>query len=849
MAYTPGWRPDQQFRVAREASNQGHLDGPLPLISSGGGPPIAQRDWPNPSLGRRTEAFRVARSASFTGESDTLLPDLFGQDAAGGSQVWTLPPAYLDKRNQPRYIAIRSNSSGESTAILPQFLNQDQMLGAPGQVQNYQLQQALPPRAATRPLENQGYVDGTEYWLLAPTSPPLPTGAQSFDLPVTLGPRLGQYRIARSAANEGQYDTILPNLVGQDSLTVGDQYTELAPRAALRAQTDTYSVYDASEFWMLADSVNVGQQSFDLPPRAALRARDYSFTQATPLNLLIPVGAQITDLVPRAASRARDYSVAAAFPLVLVGQDAFNPGAQLSGNAPAGARRAQSLVEPGVNNTVVVNSAPPTIPAGLSTALSELAPRGPLRARDYSLAAGFTLELIGQDALPVGDQLSGNAPAAALRSRDYTWAQPVALNLLGQDAFAPGEQAYDLAPRAASRAREYTWLQSLPLNLNGQDSLTVGVQFSGPAPAGARRASTLSDPGVNLTLIVSQAPPVIPYGLSTDLTVLPPRTAARAREYSIAASFPLELIGQDAYAPGDQLSGNVPSGPRRASTLSDPGQNQLPILTTVSPVGNSAVDQIPRGYLRARDYSIAEAFTLELIGQDALPVGDQLSGNTPAGARRASTLGDPGQNQALYLAAAAAAVFPVGSQSVDLAPRGPARAKEYGQASSFPLELNGKDQIYSASGEVPSYDWPNPRGPLRARDYSWYQSFPLYIFQQLPPGQSTADSEPTPRAPQRARDYSWLANLPQHLIGQDTLYGQPGEVLAYDWQLPTPRATRMRDYSWVQTAPAGSGVPPRDLFYIVSPPQAKWVFSELTEAKWRTFGLPPGKWHAANPSQ
>lgn len=412
-----------------------------------------------------------------------------------------------------------------------------------------------------------------------------------------------------------------------------------------------------------------------------------------------------------------------------------------------------------------------SLPIGAQS--TDLPPRAVARSRDYSIGVAFPIELLGQDAVNPGAQSVELPPRAAARARDYSVTAAFPLELIGQDAMTVGRQSTDtLPPRAPLRARDYSITVAFPPELIGQDNLPPGRQLTGPAPAGPLRASTLSETGVNLTVELTAAPPVFPCGQSTASSDLPPRAAARARDYSIAASFPLELIGQD------QLFGAA-------------------------------------GQTRAFDWP--------------LPV---------RGALRSFAVYDPGQNETLYLLQGGAAVLPVGQQSAELPQRGPARAREYGQATSGTGYI-GQDRIYGAPGEAPSYDWPNPRAAQRARDYTWLQSLPLYVYQQLPPGQSTGASELPSRGPRRLPDYTFTASVRLQLIGQDVMYGRPGEVPTYDWQLPTPRAPRMRDYSWMQTFARGTGVQPRDLAYTVGLPQSRWTTGPV-QGRWVVGTVAPG---------
>lgn len=340
------------------------------------------------------------------------------------------------------------------------------------------------------------------------------------------------------------------------------------------------------------------------------------------------------------------------------------------------------------------------------------------------------------------------------------WNTPLP-NLLGADLLPTGNQRLDLsvAHLARRRARDYTWASSFPLELIGQDALAAGLQ----------------------------------------VTDLPPRALARARDYSLSISFPLTLIGQDL----------LPSGTQTAA---------LP----------------PKGAARSRDYTVAAAFPLSLIGQEQFTAGVQSLVNPVTRVPRGVSLGEPGVNLTVLLPVVSAAL-PDGKTSLptDLPPRGALRARDYTWLATVSLELLGQDTM--APGRSSDATALPPRGPARSRDYTWIQSLPLHVFQQLPPGQSTTVTEGPPRGRLRARDYTYLDTTRRHLIGQDTVYGAPGQVPAYDWQLPVPRRPRSRDYTWLQIAPYGDGsaVTARDLAYVVGLPNDRWATGPIND-RWRT---------------
>jgi hypothetical protein len=177
-----------------------------------------------------------------------------------------------------------------------------------------------------------------------------------------------------------------------------------------------------------------------LPPKAAARAVDYTWFNPLLPNLagqdaLLPDhSTDATALPTPAAPRSRDYSYTASYFQGLIGQDTVPPGEQLSGNAPPGPLRASALTDPGANYVIYLTAPPPPHPVGLTTGYTELAPRAPARAVDY------------------------------------TWLRSLPIHLIGQDRFNPGVQVFDLPPRGPLRSRDYTWVYTLP------------GQFPPPAP-------------------------------------------------------------------------------------------------------------------------------------------------------------------------------------------------------------------------------------------------------------------------------------------------------------------------------------------------------------------------------
>lgn len=102
--------------------------------------------------------------------------------------------------------------------------------------------------------------------------------------------------------------------------------------------------------------------------------------------------------------------------------------------------------------------------------------------------------------------------------------------------------------------------------------------------------------------------------------------------------------------------------------------------------------------------------------------------------------------------------------------------------------LIGKDSIYGSPGQVPEYNWPNPKGLGPAISLlTWDQGNLLstLLGGVIPPKPFLQLDWPVPKGPVPAIDLkSWLMSAGVRLIGQDTLFGAPGQVQVLDWQNP-----------------------------------------------------------------
>jgi hypothetical protein len=285
--------------------------------------------------------------------------------------------------------------------------------------------------------------------------------------------------------------------------------------------------------------------------------------------------------------RLRDYSITEAFPLTLIGRDAMLAGAQ-------------------------------------STALP---PVGPQRARDYTFAPPVnlpTLTTVVQQ-IPYGAQLTDSLPPrAAPRLRDYTWSQDLIPDLIGQDQLNAGQQSFALAPSPAPfRARDYSITAAFPLELISQDALNVGHQFFDLPPIAPLRSRDYSfTPPVNLVCLTTVQQPIPPGQQSTDS--LPPKPAARARDYTHLDQTRRQLIGQDAFPTGQNADRSAlpPKAAQRSRDYTWLQPYKLFVFEQL-PTGYSTniTEGPPKGPLRLRDYTHLDVTKQTLAGQDAMVTG------------------------------------------------------------------------------------------------------------------------------------------------------------------------------------------------------------------------------------
>jgi hypothetical protein len=226
------------------------------------------------------------------------------------------------------------------------------------------------------------------------------------------------------------------NLIGQDQLPVGKQFTDLPPR--------DYERSNALRTWVLnlqqttLQPLPVGMQIYALPPTGFEYRPLRSWTWSYNLNLIgrdvLPTGKQVFDLPPRGYPEPATRTWTNWYNLNLIGQDKL----------PAGTQRYE-LPQP---------------------------PIWPQENRTWT--ASYNLNLIGQDQLPVGQQSTALPPTGYITPNQVrTWIQSTNFALL--QVQLPFNQ-YDWPNPKIPQQPAQTWTNSYNLNLIGKDQLPIGKQ-------------------------------------------------------------------------------------------------------------------------------------------------------------------------------------------------------------------------------------------------------------------------------------------------------------------------------------------------------------------------------------
>lgn len=192
------------------------------------------------------------------------------------------------------------------------------------------------------------------------------------------------------------------------------------------------------------------------------------------------------------------------------------------------------------------------------------------------------------------------------------------------------------------------------------------------------------------------------------------------------------------------------------------------------PIPNSQLDwPVPTGY--ARGISLRthlDSTRIHLIGQDKLPLNQKDWPNPNLGPARSidrltwtstfqlSDRLDQAVPQAQYDWPVPKGYVPGISLRTHLDP--------------LKLNLFGKDTIYGAPGQVPSYDWQNPRGRFIFADFTSPTPFTLFVESGLPPPRQSDWPNPVIQIPRSNPD--WVVGLPYAIRAAPVIHLGPGFV-------------------------------------------------------------------------
>jgi hypothetical protein len=289
----------------------------------------------------------------------------------------------------------------------------------------------------------------------------------------------------------------------------------------------------------------------------------------------------------------------------------------------------------------------------------------------------------------------------------------------------------------------------LVTTLKGQDSLPVGrlEDFPNPLPKKPYAAVQFDPPNL-LTATLG----VVPYPFSlTDWTTRPTRFVRD----SFTASFPLELVGADAFPSRWTDFPNAPSR-KPPQPFEPPNLLGTTLAAPAIPVGVAAdFNFVPRRAVQNTSYNLA--FPLELIGQDALPTG-RLTEFPNTLIRRIVLPFEP--PALLQSTLNPGIIFLPPGQTSDFTFVPKRIPQNTGYTSSFQLELIGQDALPVGRLE----DFPNtpPRKPPLPFE------FPNLLGTTLAVAYPFSLTDWTTRPTKYVRE-SFTTAFPLELIGQDAL--------------------------------------------------------------------------------
>ena len=334
------------------------------------------------------------------------------------------------------------------------------------------------------------------------------------------------------------------NLIGQDQMVVGEQRWELPPSQTPYELTRNFTWQwntPLSLYFQAPGRPLVGAMWDLLPPAYFIPYRiDQTWARSYNLNLIgqdkLPTGKAIFELPPRDYLRLQDLRT------------------WLQGTT------ALTLAPPPVVRPIVQSDWPlPQTPARLDQFWSETFQQTPPPADTTHILRGIWRSLPDQPPLPLQQQsafpnylvLQPTVVTYIIRQSDwpvprapqlgaFTWTWSYNLNLIGQDKLPAGEQVSDRPTLPVPPAQ--TWAVSYNLSLIGQDKLPTGEQTTELPPRDFPRLFQTWINTANLSLVT--APP----DLTRQVHIFDypnPRGAEPDWRRSWEFSYNKNLIGQD----------------------------------------------------------------------------------------------------------------------------------------------------------------------------------------------------------------------------------------------------------------------------------------------------------------
>jgi hypothetical protein len=253
-----------------------------------------------------------------------------------------------------------------------------------------------------------------------------------------------------------------------------------------------------------------------------------------------------------------------------------------------------------------------------------------------SWTASYVLSLIGQDRLPIGEQVTDLAPSQRPLDRIWpSWTASYNLNLRGKDQLPVGDQFTELPPRPASRLTDYTWIVAgnnfPPLPPPPPSNVIFRPYWKGlpdQPPTPLLQQSVFQAYPTLYTVVAA-----LPVPLAKQITDTPAQPSRLDQTWTW--QYNKNLIGQDQLPVGEQVYLLVPSQvvPDQIQLRSWQWSFNLNLIGRDRlPIGEQVTDLAPsqRTPEQIQLHSWLWSYNLNLRGKDQVPVGEQISELAPS---------------------------------------------------------------------------------------------------------------------------------------------------------------------------------------------------------------------------